>query len=275
MLPFIIGGAVGLGYTFYKTEKASQMDAKARKKYAKAMAVQIEAETMLKEKKEECDNALRKVANRKRGIIATSMMKFLQVYERIIKIDFNESDEIKRLNNVTLLPNEIIQIKMIAQNVVRPMTDKEILVTLAKGFILFGIGGAIGNSIEADAKRNLAAANAQLKISNVKKQEAETLCVSLDTVIDRCEKIAEILSKINVLFMRSINHTLDIIEKNGYSRNNYSLDDRKALMTCINIASTLKKIIDEPVIDNKGQLAVETVKVIEIGNKFIKDIESI
>lgn len=46
-------------------------------------------------------------------------------------------------------------------------------------------------------------------------------------------------------------------------------------MTCINIASTLKKIIDEPVIDSKGQLAVETVKVIEIGNKFIKDIESI
>lgn len=33
--------------------------------------------------------------------------------------------------------------------------------------------------------------------------------------------------------------------------------------------------IDETVIDSKGQLAVETVKVIEIGNKFIKDIESI
>lgn len=269
MLPFIIGGAIG--YTFYKTEKASQMDAKARKKYAKAMTVQIEAETMLKEKKGECDNALRKVANRKRGIIATSMMKFLQVYERIIKIDFHESDEIKKLNDISLLPNEILQIKAVAQSAVKPMSDGETLAILAKGLIIFGIG----NSIEADAKRNLAAANAQLKISNVKKQEAETLCASLDTVIDRCEKIAEILSKINVLFMRSINHTLDIIEKNGYSCNNYSLDDRKALMTCINIASTLKKIIDEPVIDNKGQLAVETVKVIEIGNKFIKDIESI
>lgn len=271
MLPLIIAGGAALGYTFYKTDKAMTMDSKAQRKYAKAVTRQLEAEALLKEKKENADNALRKVANRKRGIIVTSMYKFLDVYEKIIKIDFQESDEIKKLSSITLVPEEVTHIKTVAQTAIKPMSDTEIMATLLKGVVIFGIG----NGIEEDSKRNLRAANAQLRMAEVAYSEAEALGTSLDTVVDRCNALADLLARLNILFMKSISHTLTIIDKNGYSRSAYTTDDRKALMTCINIASTIKKIIDAPVITPNGELAVETAKTLEIGNNFIKQVEQL
>lgn len=273
MLPLII--ASGLGYAFYKTEQGSQMDAKAQRKYAKAMTRQLEAEALLKEKKENADAALIKVANRKRAIVATSMYQFLDVYERIIKIDFQESDEIKKLNAITLIPEEVTHIKTIAQTAVKPMTDREVIVTLLKGTVLFGGLGGIGYSIAKDAERNLKAANAQLRMAEMAYKEAETIGLSLDTVVDRANALAGLLAKLNLLFRQSIQHTTEIIDRNGYSRTAYNQDDRKALMTCINIASTMKKIIDEPVITPNGELAIETAKTLEIGNNFIKQVEQL
>lgn len=273
MLPLII--ASGLGYAFYKTEQGSQMDAKAQRKYAKAMTRQLEAEALLKEKKENADAALIKVANRKRAIVATSMYQFLDVYERIIKIDFQGSDEIKKISAITLIPKEVAHIKTIAQTAVKPMTDREVVVTLLKGTVLFGGLGGIGYSIAKDAERNLKAANAQLRMAEVAYKEAEAIGVSLDTVVDRANALAGLLARLNLLFMRSIQHTTEIIDRNGYSRTAYNQDDRKALMSCINIASTMKKIIDEPVITPNGELAVETAKTLEIGNNFIKQVEQL
>lgn len=273
MLPLII--ASGLGYAFYKTEQGSQMDAKAQRKYAKAMTRQLEAEALLKEKKENADAALIKVANRKRAIVATSMYQFLDVYERIIKIDFQGSDEIKKISAITLIPEEVAHIKTIAQTAVKPMTDREVVVTLLKGTVLFGGLGGIGYSIAKDAERNLKAANAQLRMAEVAYKEAEAIGVSLDTVVDRANALAGLLARLNLLFMRSIQHTTEIIDRNGYSRTAYNQDDRKALMSCINIASTMKKIIDEPVITPNAELAVETAKTLEIGNNFIKQVEQL
>lgn len=118
-------------------------------------------------------------------------------------------------------------------------------------------------------------ATARMRTANVAYSEAEALGISLDTVADRCNKIADLLSKLNVLFVKSISNSLEIIEKNGYERSRYNEYERKSLMACINIASTVKQIIDEPVIDKNGELAVETVKVLEIGNRFIQEVESL
>ena len=46
-------------------------------------------------------------------------------------------------------------------------------------------------------------------------------------------------------------------------------------MTCINIADTIKKIIDTPLINREGQLAKETLIAIDIGNKFLSKIENL
>ena len=192
-------------------------------------------------------------------------------HEKIIKIDFQESDEIKKLSSITLIPEEVTHIKTVTQTAIKPMSDTEIIATLLKGVIIFGIG----NGIEEDSKRNLRAANAQLRMAEVAYSEAEALGTSLDTVVDRCNAFADLLARLNILFMKSINHTLSIIDKNGYSRSAYTTDDRKALMTCINIASTIKKIIDAPVITPNGELSVETAKTLEIGNNFIKQVEQL
>lgn len=271
MIPVVLGALCATAYTFYKTEQSMQMDERARKKYANAVTKQLESENLIKEKKQLADNAIVKLANRKRGIIATSLLKFLDVYEQIMKINFETSTGINELNNLTLLPEEIVRVKAVSARVYEPLKDSEVIAFMLKGALVFGIG----NMMLEDSKRMMSMANSQMKMANVAYNEAEAIGVSLEAVADRCNKIANLLSRLNVLFLKSINHTLYIIEKNGYERSKYNVDERKALMICINIASTVKKIIDEPIIDKNGELAAETVKVLEIGNRFIREIESV
>lgn len=264
-------GTAAVGHTFYQTNKSMQMDERARKKYAKAVARQLEAEALVKEKKELADMAIRKLANRKRAIISTSLVKFLDVYEKIMKIDFRPGEGMKELNKQLLLPEEAANIKRVSARIAEPLKDSEVIACMIKGGLVFGLG----NAIMEDSKRNMAMASARMRTANVAYSEAEALGISLDTVADRCNKIADLLSKLNVLFVKSINNSLGIIEKNGYERSRYNEYERKSLMTCINVASTVKQIIDEPVIDKNGELAVETVKVLEIGNRFVQEVESL
>ena len=262
MLPII---GAGLAYVFYKTDQACKIDERTRKRYAQAYSKQEEARELLEKQKYAANQALIKVVNRKRGILMSSMKDFLEVYEKILKINFIEGDGIKELSSKTIIPEEMSIIRTFSQNAVKPMNDKEILWSLFKG----GIGGCMVK----DSERNLSMANAQMKLANVAYAEAEAISVSLDVIIDKSNRIAEMLMNLNLFFVKGINHTSNIIEKNGYSRLNYSQDDRKALMSCINIADAIKKIIDAPMFDKNGELAIETAKVIEIGNNLIGQLE--
>ena len=104
--------------------------------------------------------------------------------------------------------------------------------------------------------------------------QAETAAVSLEAIADGADKISDLLSKLNALFMQSINYTNDIIDERGFDRSNYDAEDRKALMTCMNIAKTIKEIIDSPVIDGDNNISKESKRVIKIGNAYIKELNA-
>ncbi|WP_414698312.1 hypothetical protein [Peptacetobacter sp. AB845] len=248
-------------------EKSSRIDRQTRKKLSKAYDKEFNAKNMIEEKQKQVDNALLRVANRKRGILSTSIKEFLEIYDKIIKINFIESDEIKKLNQSSLALQNISELKCSVSNAALPLSDKEIILK----FALTGVGGLM----IADSKRNLSIANSQMKISRVIEEQAQSISVILDYITDISGKIASLLSKLNILFNKSIKESKILINEKGINRKNYNKEDRDILMTCINIADAIKKIIDAPIIDENGEIKEETLKIISIGNEYLEKINNL
>lgn len=180
-------------------------------------------------------------------------IEFLQEYKTIQEEDFILSSNTKLIQNIPIIP-------------LAPMTDFE----LVKTFIGKGGGIGLGHAMIEDSKRNLSIANKQMQIAKANYIKAKNLSATVDTIIEYNENISTLLAKLNLLFMKSISFTDEIINKNGLNRDNYSLDEKKALMSCINLADTIKKIIDTPLINNENYLSKEIFLAVTKGNDCLK-----
>ena len=257
-----------------------QMDKQTFVKREKTYNIQAEAMALIKHRSQIANDAVEKVMNRKRAILSTSMQTFLDVYRRIIKIDFRQSEIIAVSER--LLPDELVKIKAIKPDTLNPLPEPGSW--LKKGFELDKIGHIVVfrtsitdwlDSLDNQSEKELAYAKINLKAAEVLKEQAETNAAVLDAIAKVAEKMSALLTKLNALFVRSMQYTTEIIDNNGYSRNNYSENDRKALMTCINLASAIKSIIDAPVLSSDGSIAAESVKAVETGNQYIDILNEI
>lgn len=122
MIGLVLGAVLGSG--LYGAEKSMQIDSRTRKRYAKAFAMEQEAHRLVEVKKQAADNAMKKLSNRKRSILITSMQNFVAVYGKLMKIDFRDDKMLAVLNQQSFSPKEIQIINAVAQTAVRPMTDK-------------------------------------------------------------------------------------------------------------------------------------------------------
>lgn len=269
MIGLVLGAVLGSG--LYGAEKSMQIDSRTRKRYAKAFAMEQEAHRLVEVKKQAADNAMKKLSNRKRSILITSMQNFVDVYSKLMKIDFRDDKMLAVLNQQSFSPKEIQIINAVAQTAVRPMTDKGIAVSILKGFGVFGLGNAFIN----DSERELQMAGAQLRSSRVVYSQAENLAAVLDGVIASCNKVSDLLPRLNRLFMQAISYSDELIAAKGRDRAAYTENDRKAFCSCINLAVTLKKIIDAPVLTDEGKVAQETKEALAIGSQCMQDIKNL
>lgn len=84
--------------------------------------------------------------------------------------------------------------------------------------------------------------------------------------------MTDVLTKLNVMFVKSIHNTEKIIDKNGVDKRNYSKADREQLATCIDLAVTIKKFIDAPIVDEEGKVTKKSEEVLMLGNTCINQV---
>lgn len=257
--------------------KSLKIDEQTYGKYEKSYVLQAETAALLKSRKKLADDSLTKAANRKRAILSTTMNSFLDVYRKIIKINFIPSDKIAlSANNFSDI--DIAHLEVSIKTALSPMGDKEIYYTYLKGEVISLINpfrSGLGDVMVEDSKRNLKIAGAQLKNAEVMKSQAETEAIALEAIATAADKIAALLSKLNLLFLKSVKYTDEMISDRGYDRKRYNDDDRKAIMTCMNLAKTVKVVIDAPVLDRNGKIAQAAFDAIEVGNQYINTLHNI
>ena len=131
---------------------------------------------------------------RKRAIIESTLPRFVEVYQKIQKIDLTISDKNElAVYNQFQKSNAIQAMQVVIQ---KPLTDGQLITE----YIFKGIGGMM----IADSKRNLSAAKSQLSAANVVYSQAQSVAEVYDAIIGRAERIASLLMRMNALFLGSI-----------------------------------------------------------------------
>lgn len=221
------------------------------------------------EQKQLMEQSLDKLANRKRGILTTSIKNFIDVYEKIMKINFEEGEGIKELTKDIKTVAEIKDMK----NYISTITGNKL--TTNQEIATYFLKGGISGIIKKESEMNLSVANMRRRQAQMLEAQTNTFVIISEAVIKRADKISDILAKLNLLFMKSIKYTSEIIDKKGWDRKNYTKQDKEALMNCINFASAIKNIIDSRLFDENGEIAEESEKAINIGNDYLNKINSI
>ena len=85
-LAIIAGGLIADG--FRGAIQSSAIDQDVQKRNAKAFEKQVKAQELIREHQKRVDLSLQKAANRKNGILLSSMAELLDVYEKVKRIDF-------------------------------------------------------------------------------------------------------------------------------------------------------------------------------------------
>lgn len=212
------------------------------------------------------ENALSKLINRKKGIYLTSIKSFIELYENVIKLNVIISED-KISNEETLMTAfDINSLRDMAEISGRELTTKE-------SFIKYLVSGYGGMKLQ-QSKINLSIAKMRKEQSLVIEKHGENICLILNEIEEKANKFSEIIAFLNLLLIKSMATTKEIIEKNGSVRGNYTKEDKEKLRLCMNIADTLKNFLLEPLIDSNGELANEVSATIRRGEDYIKQINS-
>lgn len=260
---WVLGGPIGNFVenmsTYDKNNvKSEEINVKALNRMGTAQREQLKQEAKTK-------ISLSKLANRKKGILITSMKQFLELYEKIIIINFVEGDGIKELCFSYFTPAIIEETKTMTSVAGNTLSTGQTIATML-------VRGGISGVITKESEMNVSIAQMRNKQARVIESQAETMCISLDAIYQRSEHIADVLAKLNVLFLKSIGVTSNIIIEKGQERNNYTQVDRDYMATCINIASAVKKIIDTPLLDRNGEVTTQSIQAIQIGEDYLCQI---
>lgn len=240
-----------------KANRSLNIDEKAMQKYSKAFARAKEAEERLRCKAEYADKRLKNVANKKKSIITYAWPRFEEVYSKIQKIQTKEK---KLPVEIPLRIGEFSNVIMASQD---GFTDKQ----LVCGVVFHGITGMMIK----ESEQRLAAANKTNSAANVYASQVQSAMEIYDEVIARADQLADLLIKMNILFIKSIEQTGALLNKNKES---YSEFDWGTLMTCVNIADAICKLVGIPVINEDGKLMDEAIELIKVGNRQLEKLQS-
>ena len=269
MLPVIVGGVALKNISDIWSADAYERE--ARSVNYEAYSLIESANRKLKSQSEKMESTLMKLANRKRGIINSSLSKFVDVYEKIKRIEFEDIDLSGDARALTIQSDNINAISKMIYVSGTQMTDKEIIGTFLFSWNYWLVGGAV----KKDAKINLDLAYTRSDEAEVIAHNIDTARIAIEAIIAKAERFLKLLAQMNMLFLKSLQYTSELIERNGYNKRNYSVDDKKALMNCMNFAKAVKDILTVPLFDSDGKVSQQVNQALETGNEYISQLQAI
>lgn len=293
MVPVIIGGAVGAKVIsdFWQADKYEKS---ARNANYEAFSMIEAAARKLRSQHEKLESTLMKLANRKKGIMSVTLQKFVAVHEKIVRINFENRPALD-VKSLALRQEDLNLMNQMVSVSGMQMSDKEIVGTLLfsseyggvagsiGGMLISGMGGAfvgavftgLSGAIKKDAKINLDIAYTRSDEAEVIAHNTDTARIAVEGINDKAEAVLKLLAQMNALFLKSIQHTSTIIERNGFDVTHYSDADIDDIMNCCNFAKAVSDILKAPLFESDGKLSRQIDKTLSIGNEYIKKIQGV
>lgn len=268
LIPIVLGASVAK--TISDIWTSDKYERQARNANYEAFSLVESAARNLQAQQDKLESTLLKLANRKRGIMSASLPKFVDLYQKIIQLDFQEMRAAENSQSVAVANDNFNKIsQMISVSGVK-MSDREIICTYLFSFEYGGISGAL----KKDAKINLELANTRADEAEVIAHNIDTARIAVEGITAKAESFLKLLAQMNALFLKSISYSAEIINRNGFSRQNYSADDKKVLMNCINFAKAVKDILEAPLFNPDGKVNRQIDAALSTGRDYIQKIQT-
>ncbi|WP_442597675.1 hypothetical protein [Neobacillus sp. D3-1R] len=139
------------------------------------------------------------------------------------------------------------------------------------GGLVAGPALAIGGAIFASqAKTALNNAYGNYDKAKVFKKQARNIGIALKAIFTRANQLTELLQKLDVFLAYQVKLLGEIIESKGVNWENYSKDEQQEIYKCVQLAQTIKGILDTSLLKQEGELDEISERVLENGNKYLE-----
>ena len=147
---------------------------------------------------------------------------------------------------------------------------------LVLGGIVAGPALAIGGAIFASqAKKALNDSYGNYDKAKTFKAQAKTIGVALKAIFTRAVQLTELLQKLDVSFVGYISKMAGIINHKGTNWHEYTLSEQQEIFKCVQLAQTIKTILDASLLKQDGELEEATTQVLDNGNKYLQMINRV
>ena len=257
---------VAISAAIYKGNKSLEMDEQASKKYRKAFTRESEARQLISKKRNLADKRLENVAKKKRAIINSSLPLFVEIYSQIQKVNIhirNETYDMIKYNDAEW-SHTLQSVSLVTK---KEFTNQELIV----GILFKSFSGMM---VE-DSKRNLSAANSQVRAANVLYAQAQSISDIYDAIIERADRISALLMSMNAMFVGVLSETQKIIMQNGTNVEKYTEKEKSTLVLCVNFAVAITNLLNIPILDNNGEIAESAIQMIQTGEEYLARMNKI
>lgn len=139
------------------------------------------------------------------------------------------------------------------------------------GGLVAGPALAIGGAIFASqAKTALNDAYGNYDKAKVFKKQARNIGIALKGIFTRANQLTELLQKLDIFFAYQVELLAEIIESKGVDWGNYSKKEQEEIYKCVQLAQTIKVILDTSLLKQEGDLDEKSAEVLENGNKYLE-----
>ena len=139
------------------------------------------------------------------------------------------------------------------------------------------IGSAIslaGSIFASKAKKKYNDAESEYLQAEALNEQATNTCIVLTDIMARASQLCGILQILNQFFVVGIKNMCNIIEKSGVNYSKYTTDEKKEIYACVQVAVTIKAIIDTPLLNEDGELETQSMESLIRGQEYIAQLEA-
>lgn len=130
---------------------------------------------------------------------------------------------------------------------------------------VLAIGGMILASKAEEAKEN---ARANLAESELLAEQMETATVQTNAISMRLKEVSELVANLHQRFTPMLTDMITLIDNNSdYS--SYGVDEKQKIMMCLATASTMKNVLETPILNQDGSLTQESQDVLQQGSAVL------
>ncbi|CQR69958.1 hypothetical protein SOV_52330 [Sporomusa ovata DSM 2662] len=144
------------------------------------------------------------------------------------------------------------------------------------GGIVAGPALAIGGALFASqAKKALQDSYGNYDKAKAFKGQAKSIGVALKAIFTRAGQLTELLQQLDGYFVAYIAKMAATINLKGTDWQQYSLSEQQDIYKCVQLAQTIKMVLDTALLRQDGELEEATVRVLENGNKYLQKINQV